>query len=85
MKTFEQRRNDDFSRSPLPASTYEAATKIVPHDAMLTLPPVDVDADVDADPMTDTHPNARGTRALHGWILGEDAKLTSAVMDTFKK
>jgi hypothetical protein len=70
-------------QEPLPASTDEATTKFVSHNATLTLPPVDVN--VDADPMTDTHPNARGTRANYRWTLGEDAKLTSAVTNTAKE
>jgi hypothetical protein len=72
-------------RDPLPASIDEAATKIVSHNATLTLPSVDVNADVDADPITDMYSNARGTRALYRWTLGEDAKLTSAATNTSKK
>jgi hypothetical protein len=60
-------------------------TKIVSHKTMQILPLINVNADVDADPMTDMHPNARSTWTLHRWTLGEDAKLTRAVTNTPKK
>jgi hypothetical protein len=58
-------------QEPFSASPDEAATKIVSQDTVLTLPPADVDVDV--NPVTDTQPNAGATRATGRWTLEEDA------------
>jgi myb proto-oncogene protein len=43
------------------------------------------DANANADPLTDTRPNAGATQAFRRWTLEEDAKLTRAVTNTSKK
>jgi hypothetical protein len=69
---------------PLPTTTYEAGRKTPSPSSGLPSPAADND-DTNADPVTDTQPNAGATRATGSWTLEEDAKLTSAVTNTGKK
>jgi hypothetical protein len=57
-----------------------APTKIVSHDTMLTLPPVDVDADADPVKML-----VISTRHNNCWTPDEDVELTNALRNTYKK
>jgi hypothetical protein len=73
---------------PSSASTDEAATTISSHDTAVSLAAAAAAAsdNADADPMTDSKPNAgASTRATGYWTPEEDAKLTSAVTNTSKK
>jgi hypothetical protein len=74
---------------PLPTTTTdEAARKTVSPDISVGLPPAAADNDdtnANAEPVTDTQPNAGATRATGRWTSEEVAKLTSAVTDTCKK
>jgi hypothetical protein len=72
---------------PLPTTTDQAARKAASPDVSEGLPPpvVDDDNDANADPVTDTQPNAEATPATGSWTLQEDAKLISAVANTSKK
>jgi hypothetical protein len=69
---------------PHPTTTDEAARKAAPADvsAGRRRPPPAADDDTNADPKTDTQPNAGATRRR--WTLEEDAKLTTAVTNTSK-
>jgi hypothetical protein len=69
----------------LPTTTDEVAKKTAAPDASGGLLPPAADNDANADPVTDTQPNAGATRATGNWTLEEDAKLTNAVMNTRKK
>jgi hypothetical protein len=67
---------------PLPTTTDEAASKAASPDLSAGLPPP---VAANADPMTDTQPNAgAATVTRRTWTLEEDAKLTSAVANTSK-
>jgi hypothetical protein len=69
---------------PLP-TTDEAAGKTTSPAVSLGLPPPPPAADVDdanANPVTNTQPNAGGTGR---WTTDEDAKLTHAFVNTYKK
>jgi hypothetical protein len=75
---------------PIPTSTDEATTEKTSHDTTVALPPPEAAAAAatdrdDLDPVTDTHPIARTTRATRRWTPAENAKLTSAITDTCKK
>jgi hypothetical protein len=74
---------------PFSASTEEAASTTASPDVLegLSPPAADIDdANANADPSTDTQPNAGGaTRATRRWTLEEDANLTRAVANTSKK
>jgi hypothetical protein len=66
---------------PFSAAIDEAATKISSHDIDVSLPADHAGADhadADADPM-------KGTRATGHWRQEEDAKLSNAVKNAFKK
>jgi hypothetical protein len=69
---------------PLPTTTTDAAArKNVSPDVLVGLsPPAADNDDTNADPETDTQPNAAATGS---WTLQEDAKLTRAVANTSKK
>jgi hypothetical protein len=76
---------------PFPTSTDEAATKTASHDTTVALSLPDAahtsadNDDANADPVTETQPNARITGATGRWTLVEDAKLTNAITNTRKK
>jgi hypothetical protein len=61
---------------PFSSSTDKAATTMPSHDTAVSLPAAAAAA---ADPVTDTQPNAKATRARSSWTAEEDAKLNSAV------
>jgi hypothetical protein len=70
---------------PIPTTTDKAARKVDSPDVSEGLPPPNADnddANANADPVTDTKPNAGATGR---WTLEEDAKLTLAVSNTSKK
>jgi hypothetical protein len=68
---------------PFPTTTDEATRDAASLDVSEGLnPPAADDDDADADPVTDTQPNAGATGR---WTLEEDAKLTRAVSNTSKK
>jgi hypothetical protein len=75
---------------PVPISTDEVTTANASHDATVALSPPDAahataeKDDANADPVMETQPNARATGATGRWTLVEDAKLTSAVVNTRK-
>jgi hypothetical protein len=70
----------------LPTTADQAArTTASPHLSLgLSLSAADSD-DANADPVTDTQPNAVATRATDHWTTDEDAQLTSAVTNIRKK
>jgi hypothetical protein len=76
---------------PFPTSTDEAATEDSSHDITVALCPSETapaaahNHDANADPVTETQPNARTTGTTGCWTLVEDAKLTSAITNTRKK
>jgi hypothetical protein len=72
---------------PLPTTTTdEAARKTISPDIPVGLPPPVADNDdANAEPVTDTQPNAGATRATALWTPEEVATLTSAVRVTCKK
>jgi hypothetical protein len=68
---------------PLPITTDEATRETASTDVLVELSsPTADDENENADPMTDTQPNAGATGS---WTLQEDAKLTRAVANTSKK
>jgi hypothetical protein len=69
---------------PLPTTPDQAARKTAPPDVSAGRPPLPAadNDDTNADPETDTQPNAGATR--RHWTSDEDAKLTSAVTNTSK-
>jgi hypothetical protein len=73
---------------PLP-TTDEAARKTASPDISVGLPPPAVDnddVDAKADPVTDAQPSAgASTRSTGSWTQEEDAKLTRALANTYKK
>jgi hypothetical protein len=74
-------------KESLPTTTDEAAKKAASPDVSVGISPPtadNYDANVHAEPVTDTQPNAGAARATGSWTLQEDAKLTSAVTNTHK-
>jgi hypothetical protein len=72
-------RKKPRTQEPLPTTPDEAAISV-------GLPPPAADKDdANAEPVTDTQPNAGGTRATGLWTPEEDAELTSAVSNACKK
>jgi hypothetical protein len=69
---------------PLPTTTDKAAKTATSPDTSLGLPPPPA-TDANADPGTNTQPNAGATRATGRWTLEEDAELTYAAANTSKK
>jgi uncharacterized protein (DUF2237 family) len=72
---------------PVLTSTDEASTNTTSEDITVALPPPDAAIDNDdanADPETETQPNARTTGAKGRWTVVEDADLTSALTKTPK-
>jgi hypothetical protein len=70
---------------PLPTTTDEASRETASPDVSERLDPPTTDnddANVNADPVTDTQPDAGATGS---WTLKEDASLTRAVANTSKK
>jgi hypothetical protein len=86
-----KRRLEDTPLSTTRArTTDESARKTPSPDLSVVLPPPaahgDIDdASTDADPVSDTQPNAVATTATASYTLQEEAKLTSAVANTSKK
>jgi hypothetical protein len=80
-----RRLEEAFSASTAP--TDELARKNASPDVSVGLLPraADDDDDVNADPVTDTQPNAGVTRATGRWTVDEDVNLTTAVANTSKK
>jgi hypothetical protein len=77
---------------PLPTTTHESVRKTASPDVSAGLPPPvadcadNDDTNTNADPVTDTQPNAGATTVTRRrWTLEEDAKLSSAVTNTSKK
>jgi hypothetical protein len=75
---------------PLPTTTDEVARKTASPDVSAGLLPPAADNDdedeANADPVTDTQPNAGATPVTRRrWTVKEDAKLTSAATNTSKK
>jgi hypothetical protein len=72
-----------------PATVDEDARKTGSPGVSVGLPPAAADnddgANVNADPVTDTQPNAGATTVIIRWTPEEDTKLTSAVTNTRKK
>jgi hypothetical protein len=70
---------------PIPTTKDEATRETASPDVSVVLSPPAAEndgANANADPVTDTQPNAGATG---GWTLEEDAKLTRAVANTSKK
>jgi hypothetical protein len=74
---------------PLLTTTDEATRETASPDVSVGhSPPTAADIDdtkSNANPVTDTQPNARATRAAGGWTFEEDTTLISAVENTSKK
>jgi hypothetical protein len=64
---------------PLPTTIDEVARNTASPDISVGLPPPAVDnddVDANADPLTDSQPNDKATRATSRWTTDEDAELT---------
>jgi hypothetical protein len=70
---------------PISSPIDEAATNTASTDVSVGLPPPAADKDdANANPVTDTRPNAVANRVTARWTTEEDAELTSAITKTSK-